>query len=304
MFDVIIVGGGYAGLSAALQLGRARRDVLVIDAGERRNRSAAHAHGFLGHDGEAPDAIAARGRADVSKYETVRFLDGKATAPRAIADGFEVQVDGKPHAARRLILATGVKDELPLIPGLWARWGRSVFHCPYCHGYETERGRLGLLATGPHAAHHARLIAEWAAPGQMTVFLHGGYEPDAAARAELDAAGIALEAVPVAAIEGDPPGVTVRLADDRAVALAGLFAMPRCHPHGDFAAALGCALDENAFGAFYRVDMTRQTTVPGVFACGDIVTPAAIAVAVSDGVMAGVGAHRSLVFGLDKPAAR
>lgn len=303
MHDVIIIGGGYAGLSAALQLGRARRDVLVIDAGERRNRFAAHAHGFLGADGDTPDAIAARGRANVMKYKTVRFLHGKATDARAIADGFEVQVDGKPHAARRLILATGVKDELPLIPGLWARWGRSVFHCPYCHGYETDRGRLGLIATTPLAVHHARLIAEWAAPGQMTVFLHGGYEPDDAARAGLHAAGITIEAGPVAAIEGDPPGVTVRLADDRTVALAGLFAMPRCHPLGDFAATLGCALDENPFGAFYRVDMTRQTTVPGVFACGDIVIPAAIAVAVSDGVMAGIGTHRSLVFGLDKPAA-
>src|SRR4051794_34379086 len=145
MDDVIIVGGSYAGLAAAMQLGRARRDVLVVDAGERRNRAVMHAHGILGFDGHSPAVIAATGKAQVLAYPTVRWLDATVSGARGAVDGFVVSAGGQDHAARRLILATGLVDDTPAIPGLRERWGRTVFHCPYCDGYELDRGRVGVL---------------------------------------------------------------------------------------------------------------------------------------------------------------
>lgn len=163
-FDAIIVGGSYAGLSAATQLARARRRVLVIDGGQRRNRYASHSHGFLTQDGSGTAAIAAEGKAQLLAYATVTWLDG--TAVQAVAgrdgDGFDVTLaDGKVVHGRRLVLASGVVDELPPVDGLSERWGGSVFHCPYCHGYELEQGAIGVLATGPLSMHHALMLPDW-----------------------------------------------------------------------------------------------------------------------------------------------
>ncbi len=139
-YDVIIIGGSYAGLSAALQLGRARRRVLVIDAGKRRNRFASHSHGFLGQDGKAPGEIIAEARRQIEAYETIDWIDGLATNVSGAFDAFEVEIDGgERKTGRRLVIAAGVTDDLPPIPGLRERWGQSVFHCPYCHGYELNQ---------------------------------------------------------------------------------------------------------------------------------------------------------------------
>ena len=156
MYDVIIVGGSYAGLSAGLQLARARRQVLVIDAGQRRNRFAATSHGFLGQDGQAPEVIAAEGRSQLMEYPTVTWVQGSAVLVNQPVEGFSVRTEhsGTFHA-RRLILATGVVDELPAVEGLKERWGTRVFHCPYCHGYELNEGRIGVLGVVPMSLHHA-----------------------------------------------------------------------------------------------------------------------------------------------------
>ena len=145
-YDAIVIGGSYAGLSAALQLARARRRVLVIDAGVRRNRFASASHGFLGHDGRAPEAVAAEGRSQLLAYPNVRWVDGLAEDAHHRPDGrFGFRVGNAEVSAARLVLATGVRDELPPLAGLAERWGRSVFHCPYCHGYEMDAGRIGIV---------------------------------------------------------------------------------------------------------------------------------------------------------------
>src|SRR5213075_372741 len=149
MYDVIIIGGSYAGLAAALQLVRARRRVLILDAGQRRNRFAGHSHGFLGQDGQPPWAIAAKGKAEVLAYPTVTWKDALAAEAVRTQDGFVVRAGGDEFRGKRLILATGVVDELPAVPGLEERWGKRVFFCPYCDGYEFGMGSLAVLATSP-----------------------------------------------------------------------------------------------------------------------------------------------------------
>lgn len=293
-FDAIVIGGSYAGLSAALQLARARRQVLVVDAGRRRNRYASESHGFLTRDGQMAAAIAQAGRADVAAYDSVQWIDGSAVDARADGEGFTVELDGAGQVhGRRLVLATGVRDELPPIEGLAERWGRSVFHCPYCHGYELQQGAIGILANDELAFHQAMLLPDW---GKVTLFTNGRFTPDAEQRAAMAQRGVlAIEDTPVLRIEDS---ATVVLADGRRIPHAGLFTYGRLHMASPIAAQLGCEFDEGPLGPFIRTDMTKQTTVPGVFAGGDATRPAGnVAMAVADGAMAGLGAHRSLIFG-------
>lgn len=295
--DVIVIGGSYAGLAAALQLGRARRKVLVLDAGERRNRFVAHSHGFLGRDGVAPGAIVAEAKQEVLAYPTVQWREERVTALRVTSSGFAVQTTSSERLAKRLILATGVVDQPPAITGVAERWGQSVFHCPYCDGYELERGPLGVLATSPHSFHYAQIVAEWSAPGQTTLFLQDSAEPSPEQLAQLTDQGIAIERAKVVAAEGPGPGIALRLRDERSVRLAALFVMPNTYLPGGFAEQLGCALDMAPTGPFYATDDSKETSVPGVFACGDAaLSKASVSFAVADGVRAGIGAHQSLIF--------
>jgi thioredoxin reductase len=297
MYDVIIIGGSYAGLAAALQLGRARRQVLVLDAGQRRNRSVSHSHGFLSNDGVPPGQIAAKGKAEVLAYPTVKWRDESVLELRATANGFAAKTASGEHLARRLILATGVVDDIPAIAGIAERWGQSVFHCPYCDGYERNRGPLGVLATAPLAIHYAQLVAEWSTPGGTTVFLDESFEPSAEELASLAARGIVVERSKVVAAEGPGGGIVLRLQDGRSKNLAALFVMPHTHLPGAFAEQLGCAIEEGPTGPFLKTDESKETSVAGVFACGDVALPkASVSFAVADGVRAGVAAHQSLVF--------
>lgn len=293
-YDVIIVGGSYAGISAALQNARARRRVLVIDAGQRRNRFAAASHGFLGQDGRDPAAIIADARAQLLAYPTVTWLAGTAVAARALpeGDGFAIALDaGGERHGRRVVLATGVIDELPEVPGLAERWGTHAFHCPYCHGYELGGGPIGVLATSPLAIHVAQMLPDW---GPTTYFTRGLFEPDADQARALDRRGVTIERTPVVALEG---AADVRLADGRVITLAGVLVPTRPRVASPLAAQLGCVLEDDPMGQFVRTDAMRETTVPGVFACGDMsVVAGSIAFAVADGVRAGVAAHQSLVF--------
>jgi thioredoxin reductase len=295
-YDAIVIGGSYAGLAAALQLGRARRRVLVLDAGQRRNRFAAHAHGFLGFDGATPEAIAAAGRANVLAYATAELREAYATEVRAADSRFVVRTAADELHARRVILATGVADELPAIPGLAERWGRGVFHCPYCHGFELDRGRLGVLAVDALSVHQAVLASEWSAEGGTTLLTNGAFEPDADQLAQLAARRISVERTAVASVRGDRD-LALDLADGRVLPLAGVFVLPRTRIADPFAAQLGCELEHGPLGAYYKTDERKETTVPGVFACGDVASPMpSVAFAVADGTRAGVCAHQSLVF--------
>ena len=295
MHDVIIIGGSYAGLSAATQLARARKDILIIDAGKRRNRFAHEAHGFIGRDGASPDAIASEARQQVLAYPSVTWVEGNAVEAAGSADAFSVRLaDGSSHQARRLVLALGVEDVLPDIPGLSAQWGTGAVTCPYCHGYELNRGALAVIATGPMAAHHAMVVSEW---GPVTFFANGAVTLDTHERDALAARAIKIDDTPISRVEGEPGEPRVVTEDGRDLAFAGLFIGAHARLASDVAWQLGCAPNDTPVGRLIKVDGMQATSVPGVFACGDCATPmASIAAAVGAGAMTGAAAHRSLIF--------
>lgn len=297
-YDVIVIGGSFAGLSAAMQLARARRRVLVLDGRSPRNRFAPHSHGFFGQDGKAPAEIIAEAAAQLAAYPTARVCVSEARTAQRLDGRFVVtQGDGKISSADRLILATGVRDELPSLPGLEERWGLSVLHCPYCHGYEVADKRLGVLATHALSTHQAILVSDW---GPTTWFTQGLVEPTHEEAALLEARNVSIERAPVVEVLGDAPGMTgLRLADGRVVSIDALFIGPRTRMASRIAEQLGCAFDEGPLGPVIRVDELKQTSVPGAFAAGDASTSWANATfASAAGVAAGVAAHRSLIFGL------
>jgi thioredoxin reductase len=290
--DVIIIGGSYAGLSAALQLGRARRDVLIIDEGKRRNRFAASSHGFLTQDGTDPAEIAALARGQVMEYPTIDWIAGRAETAEQTEGGFAVTVGGKRHLSRRLLLASGVRDILPDIAGLQERWGKAVFHCPYCHGYELNQGRIGVIASSELSMHHALMLPDW---GPTTLLLNEAFEPDNEQLRNLAARGVVIEHSPIDEIMGH---ADIRLADGRVLPFAGLFALARFEMASPLAQQLGLQFEESPVGSVIRTDPMKETSMPGVFACGDTARPmASVALAVGDGNLAGAGLHRSLLFG-------
>ena len=291
--DVLILGGSYAGLSAGLQLARARRKVLVIDTGLRRNRFARTSHGFLTQDGSNPADIAAEARAQLMEYPTVEWLQAEATHAERVQDGFKVALQRGPDVAgKRLVLATGVTDVLPEIEGLADRWGKSVFHCPYCHGYELDEGNIGVLATSPLSMHQALMLPDW---GPTTFFLNGAFEPDADQLQQLARRNVTVEHGIVHRLDGDRADVVMR--DGRVLPMDGLFTTTRTVVTSPFAERLGCAFDDGPLGRYIRTDTMKATTVAGVFACGDAARPTgSVALSVGDGAMAGAATHRSLMF--------
>lgn len=294
--DFAVIGGSYAGLSAALQLARARRQVLVVDAGQRRNRfvdaAGETSHGFLTQDDRPPAEIAADAREQLMNYPNVEWMHGTAEDARVAADGrLEFRVGREAISAHRLILATGVRDELPPVPGLAERWGRSIFHCPYCHGYEMNAGRIGIIAASPLALHHALMLPDWGSP---TLFLNGAYTPTVEDLAAIARRGTQIEATPIARIDGH---ADVVLQDGRTISLNGLFTQPRTLLSSPVAEQLGCALEDGPMGMFIKVDDFKATSVANVFACGDAARAAGnVTLAVADGAMAGFGAHRASMF--------
>ncbi len=294
--DVIVVGGSFAGLSAATQLARAKRKVLVIDAGKPRNRFAAAAHGFLAQDGIPPAEILDTARRQLGAYPTVSFVHGEAVSAAREDGGFAIDLaSGRREIGRRLILATGVVDHLPGVDGLAERWGRTVFHCPYCHGYELGDGPVAVLAVGPVSMHHAMMLPDWA---PTTFFINGAFEPDAGERQALQARGVTIVEAPVEAVtDTDDGGIAVHLAGDRRKTFRGLFVASRMEMAAPLAATLGCAVERGPLGEYIRTNDIRETSVPGILACGDTARMAgSVPLAVADGAMAGVAAHRSLIF--------
>ncbi|MHB2265486.1 NAD(P)/FAD-dependent oxidoreductase [Aliihoeflea sp. PC F10.4] len=293
--DVAVVGGSYAGISAALQLARARKSVLVIDAGARRNRFASHSHGFLGRDGVSPAIIADEAKAQLLAYPNVDWIDGRSVSASGALDDFTVVTEeGNVYRARRIILAGGVEDVLPSIEGLAKQWGINAFACPYCHGYEMQRGRLAVLATGPLSVHQAIMVSEW---GMTTLFANGTFEPQDADHADLERRGVAVNASRIARVTGELGAPVLVMSDGSEAAFDGLFVTPKVRLTNDLHAQLGCAIDPTAIGDLIKVDAMQATNVEGVFACGDAASPmASIAMAVSKGAMAGVATHRSLIF--------
>lgn len=288
-FDVVVVGGGAAGLSAAIVLGRARRAVAVIDAGEPRNAPAAHMQGFLSRDGMPPSQFLAQGRREVTAYG-VDVIEDQVLG---IEPGFTARLaSGRAVDARRVLVATGVADELPDIPGVRERWGRDLLHCPYCHGWEVRDEPIGVLGTVPGSVDHAQLVRQWS---DDVVFFAHMYELAATEREGLAARGIEVVDGAVARLVVERDRLTgVEMTDGRIVARTAVFVRPGNVPHADgFLTGLGCELDQ---AGFPRVDATGLTSVPGVWAAGNVVDPRAqVITAAGAGSAAAIAINADLV---------
>jgi thioredoxin reductase len=288
-FEVVIVGGGAAGLSAALVLGRARRRVAVIDAGQPRNAPAAHMQGFLSRDGMPPAELLAAGRAEVTGYG-VHLVDDRVLG---IGPGFTVTLaSGRTMTARRLLIATGVNDELPDIDGVRERWGKDLLHCPYCHGWEVRDQPLGVLGSIAGSVQHALLVRQWS---DDIIFFAHTYELTDDERRQLDARGIRIEYGTVAKLTVQHDQLRgVALADGRVVERTAVFVRPGNVPHNDgLVAALGC--DRNDAG-FVTVDATGRTSNLGVWAAGNVVDPRAqVITAAGAGSAAAIAINADLV---------
>ena len=294
IWDVVVVGGGVAGLSAALTLGRACRRVLIVDAGEPRNRFAQHMHGVLGHEGLEPAELLERGRAEVGAHEVtirpgavVSVVEGGGALTVGLADG-------STQLARALVAASGAVDELPDLPGLAEQWGSGVLHCPYCHGWELRGGRVAVLGGGPLALHQVELLRQWT--DRLTHLALE--EPSPEDRMRLASRGIDVVTTPVVEVlTEDGQLVGVGLADGGRVELDALFISPIPRPHDGYLDALSLERVRYPAGSFIRVDPnTGATSHPRVWAVGNVVNPPAnVAVSIGAGAAAGVAVNTALV---------
>ncbi len=300
LFDSIIIGGGPAGLSAALALGRSLRRTLIIDAGHPRNRFASRMHTVLGHEGLPPQELLARGRSEAAQYGAL-FHQGSvrevresthSSGPRNLVVG----LDGGPQLfARTVIAATGVADQLPGIPGLAQRWGKSVLHCPYCHGWEVRGQRLAVLATGPLALHQAELLRQWS--DRLTFFSAAAEPLDEAVAGRLASRGVEIEASPVTEVIGEDERVSsVVLQDGRQLPVDAIFTAGRLIPHDRYLKGLGLEREETAVGSFIKTDSAGRTSHDRIWAPGNISVPMAnVPMAISAGTMAGAMANMTMV---------
>jgi thioredoxin reductase len=295
-YDVVVIGGGAAGLSGALQLGRSRRSVLVIDAGSPRNAPASGVHGLLGREGTPPAELLTTGRAEVRGYGG-RIDAGEVTAAERTADGFVVTLaDGRRVRARRLLVTTGLTDVLPDVPGLRERWGRDVLHCPYCHGWEVRDQAIGVLASGPTSVHQALLFRQLSSD---VVFFRRGRPLDDEHAEQLTARGIALVEDEVVGLEIVEDRLTgVRLRDGRTIPLAALAVASRMVARAGFLADLGLEAVEHpsGMGEHIPADPTGATAVPGVWVAGNVTDLVAqVGAAAAAGAMAGARINADLV---------
>jgi thioredoxin reductase len=291
-FDVIVIGGSAAGLSAALVLARARRSVLVIDAGMPRNAPAEHMHGFLSRDGMPPRELIAIGREEVERYGAAILRDTATDVVNEGAQGFRVALAaGDPVRARRLLVATGLRDEIPDLPGLRDRWSRDVLHCPYCHGFEVRDQKLAVLGSSALAVAYALIVRQWT--DDLTyVTPRAGLTGTERER---------LEARTIDIVEGEARRVVilddrlegVELEDGRVVPCTALFVPPRFIPNNELLSGLGCDLDD---GGFAVTGVAGRTSVPGVWVAGNVVDPRAqVITAAGAGSAAAIAVNADLV---------
>lgn len=293
-FDVIVVGGSYSGLAAAMALGRALRSVLVIDGGRPCNAQTPYSHNFITHDGQPPHEIAALAKQQVEAYRTVEFLDGVASAGRSTDDGFLVQTaTGESFAARKLIFASGIRDQLPTIVGLAECWGISALHCPYCHGYEVQGKTTGILGNGDSDFEFAALIANWTR--DLTLLTNGASTVTKEQSARLSDRGIGVISKHVVAVEhNDGHLQRIVYEDGTSLPLEVLYVRPKFEQHCPIPEALGCELTEEGY---LKVAPTQATSVRGVFACGDNASKMrTVAHAVGTGTTAGMMANKELAL--------
>jgi thioredoxin reductase len=299
IYDVVVIGGGAAGLSGAVVLARSRRSVLVADAGGPRNSPAGHVHNFLTRDGVPPAELYAAGRAEVARYGG-HVEAGRVTSLSRDGDLFRAEVNGLVVTARRLLVATGLRDELPDVPGLAGRWGVDVLHCPYCHGWEVRDKQVGILATGPGAVHQALLFRQLTP--HVTVLRHTA-APFAAEQAEqLSALGVPVIDGLVAEVQASAGHLTgAQLADGTRVALDALIVAPKFVANADLLEPFGLApvevtLDGQVVATRIAADPGGATSVPGIYVAGNVADPQAqVITSAAAGLMAGAAINMDLV---------
>ena len=298
-YDAVVVGAGCAGLSAALVLGRARRRVLVLDGGEPRNAPSSGVHYFFTRDGTPPEELLRIGREQLKPYGGVEVRNARATGAAGSDGDFGVTLeDDTTVGTRKILLATGVQDDLPEKPGFRELWGRGVYHCPYCHGWEVRDGALAILDSGEDAAERAALIRNWSR--DLVLLTDGPAMLEDGARGKLDALGIPINETPISRLEGDSAaGVLHRILfdDGSEIVREGLFYAPPQRQRSDLAEALGCEFEATGpLPTLVKNDpTTKETTVPGVYVAGDAGTmiQAAI-VAAASGAAAAAFINHSL----------
>ena len=296
-FEVVVVGGGAAGLSAALVLGRARRRAAVVDAGQPRNAPAAHMQGFLGSDGLTPADLLAKGRAEVTGYGVeliagaVEAITACPTRPGSRRRFLLRLADGSRVRARRVLVTTGLRDDIPDLPGVRERWGRDLLHCPYCHGYEVADQPLGVLGGTPEALAHAHLIRQWT--NDVVLFTNGSIL-SAHQRELLAARAIGIVTAPVIRLAvSEDRLIGVEVGDGRVVPRTAVFVRPEFVPNDTLLTDLGCATGPNGW---VSVDATGATSVPDVWAAGNAVNPRAqVITAAGEGSAAAIAINNDLV---------
>ncbi len=290
-FDVVIIGGGAAGLSAALVLARSRRRVLVVDSGTPRNGPAAHMHGFLSRDGMPPGDLLAVGRSEIQGYGGT-IASGAAAGLVRVAGGFEVVIeDAETVSARRLLVATGLRDELPDVAGLRERWAQDVLHCPYCHGWEVRDKQLGVVWNGPETVRFAQIVRQWT---QDIILLAPLDILTTDQRLQLSARGIGVVEGLVANLHVEDDHLRgVQLADGRIIQREALFVPPRLVPNNDLLLRLGCELDEQGWAITGPFGATSEA---GVWVAGNVSNPRAqVITAAGEGSAAAIAINADLV---------
>jgi thioredoxin reductase len=292
-FDVIIIGGSYAGLSAAMALGRSLRRVLIIDSGLPCNRQTPHSHNFVTHDGEIPSVIAEKAKSQVMKYDTVAFHHGVATEGKATDTGFAIRTQsGEEFNAQKLIFATGVIDIMPDIDGFSECWGTSILHCPYCHGYEVKGVKTGILANGFIAYHLGQLIRNWTK--DLTIFTNGESSLTKDQTEQLAKHKIPIIEKEVASLRHENGYINqIIFSDQSTFDLKAIYAHPDIEQHCKIPEQLGCEFTNQ--GLLY-IDSLHKTSVHGVFACGDSTSPLrSVANAVATGNLAGAAVNNTML---------
>lgn len=295
-FDVVVIGGGAAGLSAALMVGRSLRSVLVVDAGETRNRFAAEMHGVLGNEGTSPADLVARGRVEVEQYG-VQFAAERVAAVAGPADGpvLVTAESGRRWSARAVIVATGVGDRLPDIPGLAERWGHSVLHCPYCHGWEVRGRRLGVLATSAFGLHQVQMVRQLS--DDVVLFLPSDVPLAETDERRLSARNVRIVRTAVEEILGEGRDISgARLADGSIEQIEAVFTIGTPVLHDGFLDGLGLQRTDGPWGSFLTVDEFGRTTHPRIWAAGNVVNPMAnVPLAMGNGSFVGAAVNGFLV---------
>ncbi len=292
-FEVIIIGGSYAGLAAAMTLGRSLRKVLVIDAGKPCNRQTPHSHNFLTQDGKTPSEISTLSRQQVQAYKTVSFHSDQVISASKTSTGFEIKTEkGSTFNSLKLIFASGIKDILPDIPGLKECWGISVILCPYCHGYEVRNEKTGILANGDFGFEFGKMITNWTK--DLTLFTNGKSTLSEDQLEKLASKNVIVSEKKIdQIIQEDGQMKALKFIDGSQVELKALYAKPDFEQSTPLISELGCELKENGY---VEVDQLQKTSVSGIFACGDNTNMfRSIAFAVSSGTMAGASCNKELI---------